>query len=96
MWRERLCVKKEDGDSKEILSIPIRQEDGRDTQIWHYTKSGGYMVKFGFHVFMERVASMDHLHVPGPWKEFWQLQVPLKMRVMMWRVACDFLPTRRD
>ncbi|CAN1184968.1 hypothetical protein LINPERHAP2_LOCUS37267 [Linum perenne] len=81
-------------DAKAILSIPIRQEQGRDSRIWHYNKSWKYSVKSGYHVLMERVASMTHLHVSGQWEDLWQLPIPPRMSVMMWRVDRDVLPTR--
>ncbi|CAN1313939.1 Putative ribonuclease H protein At1g65750 [Linum perenne] len=77
-----------------VLSTPVVDVGERDTRIWHYTKNGQYTVRSSYHVLMERVANMEHLHTPGPWKELWQLKVPPKMRVMLWRLARDVLPTR--
>ncbi|CAN1849725.1 Putative ribonuclease H protein At1g65750 [Linum perenne] len=81
-------------ETEEVLSIPVTSLGGEDKRVWHYSKNGEYTVKSGYHVLLERVVPMAHLRVEGGWNDIWQLQQLPRVRVMMWRLARDVLPTQ--
>ena len=47
--REEVMTKFQRPDAEAILQIPLSCGQVSDTMFWLHTKSGGYMVKFGYH-----------------------------------------------
>ncbi|CAL1402678.1 unnamed protein product [Linum trigynum] len=67
-----------------------------DKLIWHYSSNGVYNVKSGYQVLLEdRAASFDPLphHLDSKfWKCLWNLPIPPKLKIFLWRLVRGFLP----
>ena len=81
-------------DVEAILNIPLRRTPRCDSRIWHFTKNGGYFVKMGHRAAMEAIFGMVEDRVDGNWQKLWKLQVPPRVKMMLWQACRDFLPTR--
>ncbi|CAL1377721.1 unnamed protein product [Linum trigynum] len=81
---------------KWILSIPIPLTPKPDRLIWHYSETGQYTVKSGYHLLSDERAELFNTlpsHLDSRfWKVLWSLPVPAKLRVFLWRVVRGFLP----
>jgi hypothetical protein len=93
-------------DAIEILRIPIA-DNLEDWLAWYFDTKSLFSVKSAYKV---AVAKRDRL--PGldtstsrsgsdnknqfEWYKIWQLKVPNKVKIFMWRFAHNSLPTRRN
>ncbi|KAL0314573.1 UNVERIFIED_CONTAM: putative mitochondrial protein [Sesamum angustifolium] len=82
-----------------ILAIPLSLIDGEDFPIWHHTHNGLFSVRSAYHVAL----SLAHQPLPSSsnlaspvWKTIWKANVPSKIRVFIWKVAHNALPTGRN
>ncbi|KAM6553636.1 hypothetical protein CsatB_014398 [Cannabis sativa] len=79
-----------------ILGIPLRSGPSADSWCWHYTSNGCYTVKSGYAVALDLVSglngnsSMDLAHW---WNGMWNLRVPQKIKIFVWRMYFRALPT---
>lgn len=68
--------------------------------IWHFEKNGLYSVKSGYMVAQKRlptsIASSSSGSLSEWWKALWKLNVPSKIRMFIWRLCFDRLPTRSN
>ena len=85
----------------EILAIPLQQDTARDALIWKETKSGSFSVKSAYQVAirMRDTTSVEHLATKKEgtfWRKMWRLNVPPKVRMFLWRVCSNILPTREN
>ncbi|KAL0396908.1 UNVERIFIED_CONTAM: putative mitochondrial protein [Sesamum calycinum] len=67
--------------------------------IWHHTHNGLFSVRSAYHVAL----SLAHQPLPSSsnlaspvWKTIWKANVPSKIRVFIWKVAHNALPTGRN
>ncbi|KAK6136178.1 hypothetical protein DH2020_030069 [Rehmannia glutinosa] len=85
--------------AREIFKIPLIHIGCKDRIAWHYSANGKYSVKSGYRVALS--LSAQTLNCPGQsgspsplWKWIWNLEVPPKVRVFMWKTAHGRLPVR--
>ncbi|CAL1353300.1 unnamed protein product [Linum trigynum] len=96
-WNKDLLCNYFTNDSvKLILSIPLPSSPRTDKYIWHYSDTGEYTVKSGYHLLSEERAEMfsnlpPHLDSQF-WKTLWSLPIPPKLKFFLWRVVRGFLP----
>ncbi|KAL0321165.1 UNVERIFIED_CONTAM: hypothetical protein Sradi_5378000 [Sesamum radiatum] len=89
-------------DATTILSILLGRSPLNDEQVWHYTKSGIFSVKSAYHVacrlFRDRCSSFAGSSGSGAkeWSFLWGTMVPNKVKVFLWRLSCDALPTAEN
>lgn len=81
-------------EAEAILRMPLMNSGTTDTRIWSYEKLASSSVISGYHVFMERFGNIDSLKFDGNLMSFWKLHVPPKVKVFLWRVCRDCIPTR--
>ncbi|KAL5756478.1 hypothetical protein ACOSP7_020905 [Xanthoceras sorbifolium] len=80
-----------------ILSIPISRFRHDDVLMWHYDSNGVYSVRNGYNL---AFASLYPASVSDPsnlshwWKALWQIQLPSKIRIFLWKACHDWLPSR--
>ncbi|XVE70735.1 hypothetical protein DITRI_Ditri10aG0094800 [Diplodiscus trichospermus] len=65
-----------------------------DTRIWHYSKNGVYTVRSAYRVAMEYLFNYNDFKVTGDWCRIWDLKVPPKVKVFLWRAGRNVLPNR--
>jgi hypothetical protein len=87
-----------------ILRIPISGRSGTDFVSWPHDKFGQYTVRSAYNLartaaFFSRQgnarhgASSDTIAKEKVWKALWSIQAPGKMKVVLWRLVHDCLPT---
>ncbi|XP_055961881.1 uncharacterized protein LOC130015554 [Mercurialis annua] len=84
-------------DATKIVSIPLPYWPHADKLIWHYTPDGNYAVKSGYYIalhkgFREYQSLNPHLS-KNDWKLLWNLKIPNKIKIFIWRCLYDGLPT---
>ncbi|XP_060962155.1 uncharacterized protein LOC115720894 [Cannabis sativa] len=79
-----------------ILSIPLSSSHVRDQWIWHFTNSSEYTVQTGYHLATE----LDESELPTSstsqhswWKYFWNLKLPSKVKIFVWKAFHRAIPT---
>jgi hypothetical protein len=89
-------------DVKEILMIPIRP-DMEDMLAWHYDSKGIFTVKSAYHLGVclrdrdlnrDATSSRDAPEQNLLWKGLWNLKLPGKVLIFLWRFAHNSLPTK--
>ncbi|KAL0434402.1 UNVERIFIED_CONTAM: hypothetical protein Slati_2774500 [Sesamum latifolium] len=80
-------------DAECILSIPLSRVCGRDKLIWHYGKQGIFSVRsaYGLACTMATIASSSNM--ARKWTMVWNLHLAPKMRLFIWKVCFNALPT---
>jgi hypothetical protein len=104
-WNEdRLRETFHEGIVQNILSVLISSQGGHDYASWPHTKNGRYSVRSAYN--MAR-ANIFHRAQSGlgrglssrleqeekGWKKIWAVHAPQKMKIVLWRLAHDCLPT---
>jgi hypothetical protein len=80
-----------------ILSIPLAGVQLDDSLFWHFDKYGHYSAKSGYWI--------ANSHTSNPcssglnpsvswWKFFWNLNLPSKVKVFMWKACNGWIPTK--
>ena len=80
-----------------IKSIPLSSSPQQDTLIWPFTPSEYYSVKSGYR-FLHENEVPDQVSVinSGFWRDIWRLEVPCKLKNLVWRACKDALPTKAN
>ena len=63
-------------DVAKIQSIPLSQSFVAYQYVWHFTNSGEYMVKTGYHVLTQLLGVHSQLSQEGEWSNIWALKTP--------------------
>ncbi|GMN49620.1 hypothetical protein TIFTF001_018782 [Ficus carica] len=80
-----------------IFSIPLGVRARSDMMLWHYEDNGCYTVRSGYKVAMDSqiLESCVEKGVEGKWwKRLWKLNVPSKVKILIWHVYHNALPVR--
>ena len=89
-------------DVSRILQIPLNTNGFEDFVGWKYTKHGKYTVRSGYHLQWRHQfgPSAGQLALPGSsstnpvWKSLWQLRIPSKVKIFIWRALHGILPLK--
>jgi hypothetical protein len=87
-----------------ILHIPLCHTPCVDLPAWQHNKSGVYTVKSGYYLtrlnnfhnaqsINEKGENSDQKETMKLWKCLWSIKAPTKMKIVLWRMAHDCLPT---
>jgi hypothetical protein len=91
-------------DIRDILSIPLRQ-GMEDTIAWHFDKKGVFSVRscyqLGIHLRdHQEQRDTSSSAIPSArsplWNTIWNLKLPGKVRIFLWRLCHNSLPTRMN
>ncbi|WVZ62142.1 hypothetical protein U9M48_011922 [Paspalum notatum var. saurae] len=95
-WRE---------DAEAILSIPIG-EGVSDRPAWHFDSKGLFSVKSAYKVAVQHrdnetgrnaeASGGSTMGAQFPWHKIWQMKVPNKIQMFLWRFAHNSLPVRNN
>lgn len=94
-WDEhkvRLHFNREDADA--ILSTRIPQGRTRDRIAWLHSSNGKYTVKSGYHQWCQSHLAIEEVQQSNGWNRLWNLGIPHKVRVFLWRFCRNTLPIR--
>ncbi|KAL0301821.1 UNVERIFIED_CONTAM: putative mitochondrial protein [Sesamum radiatum] len=85
-------------DQELILKIPLGRESLPDTRCWHYTQNGLFTVRSAYFLAVKSLnpqssstRSNDPLN--ARWKTIWNVKLPPKVRLFVWKLASNALPT---
>ncbi|KAK3188605.1 hypothetical protein Dsin_028166 [Dipteronia sinensis] len=98
-WDDRLIERSFSvDDTTAIKGIPVGSGSCGDSLIWHYNENGKFNVKSGYWVArnMEVHASSSNSGVSTNnswWKKLWNLKIPLKIKIFIWKGCFDWIPT---
>ncbi|XP_042969542.1 uncharacterized protein LOC122302385 [Carya illinoinensis] len=86
-------------ESKLILSLPISIRGSSDKLIWVVALNGIFSVKSAYFVAyelqsMHKGQSSNASGLEAQWKKIWGLQVPGKVKQVLWKALNDILPTK--
>ncbi|XP_030923018.1 uncharacterized protein LOC115949893 [Quercus lobata] len=80
-------------DVPAILSIPLPMRHKEDKSIWVPNAKGVFTVKSAYH-------SITNKYLPNPpsapWKKIWNLNAPEHLKMFLWRIGVNVLPTREN
>lgn len=83
-------------DINEILHTPTPSFKSEDTCIWAETKDGLYSVKGAYHMIMNNFVNQETWCVNGEWKILWDMKIPPRVKLMIWRSCRGCLCTRNN
>jgi ribonuclease HI len=104
-WNEEAVRKMYPEDTVvKILKIPISLEGCCDFASWPHTKGGIYTVRSGYNLarslsfwqyscYAGRGSSSNLLETEKSWRKLWKIQCPNRMKIILWRMAHNCLPT---
>ncbi|KAK0603914.1 hypothetical protein LWI29_010068 [Acer saccharum] len=71
--------------------------DTEDCRIWRYDKCGVFTVKsrywVGRNLCAEQCQSSSN-DMKDWWKKMWKIEIPLKIKIFIWKACFDWIPTR--
>jgi len=77
-----------------ILHTPLFSQVQHDRLIWKAEKNGRYSVRSAYRLCVDELIDVSYLRRPGYWSGIWRLEVPPKVKNLIWRVCHGVLPTR--
>ncbi|KAK9985759.1 hypothetical protein SO802_030710 [Lithocarpus litseifolius] len=84
-----------------IKAIPLSFDDCRDVITWPLNCDGVYSVRSGYHLLLDM--ALNELPRPSNlsnskrfWKGIWGLNVPNRVKTLMWRAGSDSLPSKSN
>ena len=91
-------------DADAVRSIPLSTRRYNDFWAWHYEKMGLFTVRSAYRIlvqkkenatsWLENRPGRSNVHAEEKeWSIIWQLKVPSKIKVFLWRLARHSLPT---
>ncbi|KAL6993385.1 nicotinamide N-methyltransferase [Sarracenia purpurea var. burkii] len=83
-----------------IRKIPLAPHMVDDCMVWHYTGSGRYSVKSGYHLELGSRSSnpecSNSLRMESFWKKLWAASVPNKVKCFAWKAFRNCLPVMEN
>jgi hypothetical protein len=91
-------------DVHAIMEIPLNHRRQEDFWSWHYERKGVFSVKSAYNMLINtrenteawldgRASGSDVRRTEKQWSSLWRTPVPSKMRVFLWRLAKQSIPT---
>lgn len=81
-------------DADAILALPIPSNQVQDRIAWMSTLDGKYSVKSGYKFWYDNYSESVRVQSNPGWSKIWQLEVPHKLRVFLWRICRNNVPVR--
>ena len=84
-----------------ICAINLPNVATHDSLVWKYTSSGQLSVRSAYHLAFKLKTKEDMVGSSSSeanrrvWKKIWQLQIPNKVKIHLWRACMNALPTRQ-
>ncbi|XP_050233191.1 uncharacterized protein LOC126681681 [Mercurialis annua] len=87
-------------DVSAILAIPLPISPVPDRIVWHHHNTGLFTVKSGYYtalsVSQEDEPPLDPLLSRSNWRSLWELTIPNKIKIFIWRVLVNGLSTAEN
>lgn len=82
-------------DANAILAIPFPRGQAPDRMSWTFTNNGKYSVKSGYRFWHDQYSDcITRDQCSKGWTKLWRLEVPHKVRVLLWRIGRNNVPVR--
>ncbi|KAM1949581.1 hypothetical protein ACFX15_009620 [Malus domestica] len=85
-----------------IRKIPLSVRNSPDHLLWHHERHGRFTVRSAYHVARNWLqptncgASSSNGDGAKVWAKVWNAQVPTKVKICVWRLANELVPTRAN
>ncbi|GKD17719.1 reverse transcriptase, partial [Tanacetum coccineum] len=97
---EMLCQYISKDEANIIRNIPISQTGSTDKLVWHFDAKGHYTVKSGYKqaILAKTFSCEESSAAPSTsfWKQFWKTPTQLKVRLFLWKVISNCVPTMEN
>ncbi|KAL8473004.1 hypothetical protein ACS0TY_030007 [Phlomoides rotata] len=83
-------------EASEILCTTAGNEAQEDSRFWLFNKTGTYPVKSGYLVPLSKEmqeGASNHKNEENWWKKVWNLNVPPRIKIFMWKLSLDLIAT---
>ncbi|KAL0449471.1 UNVERIFIED_CONTAM: hypothetical protein Slati_1503500 [Sesamum latifolium] len=85
-------------DQNLILKLPLGREQRADSICWHYTQNGLFSVRSAYLLAdallnSQSSSTRSDLRANTGWKSIWKAKIPPKVRLFIWKIVSDALPT---
>lgn len=77
-----------------ILHTTLYDQVTHDCIIWKAEGNGCYTVRSACKLCVEELIDVSHLRRLGNWKNIWRLEVPPKVKNLLWQMCRGCLPTK--
>ena len=83
-----------------IKNIPLGRTEAEDVLFWPYSSNGVYSCKSGYKFLkteeelMERALDSATTADTQVWKQIWSMNVPQKVKTLLWRACREAMPTK--
>ncbi|CAN1263695.1 Putative ribonuclease H protein At1g65750, partial [Linum perenne] len=84
----------EERDKLAILRVQPPVKGREDRRVWHVSQSGDYTVKSAYRLAIAGIIEGEEMGRHDEWRRLWQMEVPPKIRHLLWRASREVLPTR--
>ncbi|KAK5834916.1 hypothetical protein PVK06_010596 [Gossypium arboreum] len=77
-----------------ICYIPLSVYNSEDRMVWFADNSGRYTVRSGYRCLVGSwVEDTVNTDSSGVYKKIWELNLPPKIRIIVWQITKDYIPT---
>ena len=83
-----------------IKQISLGRSEAEDILFWPYTSNGLYSCKSGYKFLKTEEELMERAHDSATtkdiqvWKQIWSMNVPQKVKTLLWRACHEAMPTK--
>lgn len=77
-----------------ILQLCLPTEDLPDKLFWPLEATGEFSVKSVYRTLVARRCEASSTLQQGVWKELWSLKMHKRLKLLLWKVAWEMLPTK--
>ncbi|KAA3456039.1 reverse transcriptase [Gossypium australe] len=97
-WKTELVERTFTADiAEKVLQIPLAKNPGADIQIWRGELSGDFSVRSAYKILQNARMDPNDLLLQTDtkffYKKLWNLQLPSKLLITVWRASWNYLPT---
>ncbi|KAL0001790.1 hypothetical protein SO802_015571 [Lithocarpus litseifolius] len=95
VWKDNLIQNIFDAKSlKAILSILISLRPKPDKLIWVHNPKGNFTVKSAFQTLIDQ--HLLPINSDVDWKKIWKIKAPERVKMLIWRIGANILPTNEN
>lgn len=81
-----------------IIGLPLSLQDAPDKQVWFPTANGDFSTRSAYKLlatsdWVVQPTNSSSSHGKALWKGIWNLQVPQKVKHLVWRASNEAIPT---
>ncbi|KAA3462404.1 reverse transcriptase [Gossypium australe] len=84
-------------DVDRILRIPLAREEHADMIVWCGEHSGKFIVRSAYKLLQTQTSTTSSTYMQNTtkpfYKQFWELQIPKKIKILVWKVSWNYIPT---